>query len=171
MSASLPAEELPPTSPMKDPQRRVRRGLSKAELVDTACALLWEYASRTCCRPGDFEDQRKKSDLIDMECSANGFDRKDIFEAAMDEMRAPIVAVNSVSTQDVTGRIARAVADELRGRREMDAAEVLAEMRRLRNDELPMPLTGLVNLPISNLDNFWPETPATASGTTDETTK
>jgi hypothetical protein len=63
------------------------------------------------------------------------------------------------------------VADELRGRREMDAAEVLAEMRRLRNDELPMPLTGLVNLPISNLDNFWPETPATASGTTDETTK
>jgi hypothetical protein len=49
----------------------------------------------------------------------------------------------------------------------MDAAEVLAEMRRLRDDELPMPLTGLVNLPISNLDNFWPETPATASGTTD----
>jgi len=36
------------------------------------------------------------------------------------------------------------------------------------DDELPMPLTGLVNIPISTLDNFWPETPATASGMTDE---
>ena len=49
----------------------------------------------------------------------------------------------------------------------MDAADALAEMQRLRDDELPMPLTGLVNIPISNLDNFWPETPATASGQTD----
>ena len=77
----------------------------------------------------------------------------------------------SLPSEELPRRIARAVADELRSRREMDAAEVLAEMRRLRDDELPMPLTGLVNLPISNLDNFWPETPATASGTTDETTK
>jgi hypothetical protein len=50
----------------------------------------------------------------------------------------------------------------------MDAADVLAEMLRLRGEELPMPLTGLVNLPLSTLDNFWPETPATASGPTDE---
>ena len=49
----------------------------------------------------------------------------------------------------------------------MDAADALAEMQRLRDDELPMPLTGLVNIPISNLDNFWPETPATAYGQTD----
>ena len=73
----------------------------------------------------------------------------------------------SLPSEELPRRIARAVADELRSRREMDAAEVLAEMRRLRDDELPMPLTGLVNIPISNLDNFWPETPATASGTTD----
>ena len=73
----------------------------------------------------------------------------------------------SLPSEELPRRIARAVADELRGRREMDAAEVLAEMQRLRDDELPMPLTGLVNIPISNLDNFWPETPATASGQTD----
>jgi len=53
----------------------------------------------------------------------------------------------------------------------MDAADVLAEMRRLRGEELPMPLTGLVNIPISTLDNFWPETPATASGQTDDKQK
>jgi len=50
----------------------------------------------------------------------------------------------------------------------MDGADVLAEMQRMRDDELPMPLTGLVNIPISTLDNFWPETPATASGMTDD---
>ena len=74
----------------------------------------------------------------------------------------------SLPSEELPSRIARAVADELRGRREMDAADALAEMQRLRDDELPMPLTGLVNIPISNLDNFWPETPATASGTTDD---
>jgi hypothetical protein len=35
----------------------------------------------------------------------------------------------------------------------------------------PLPLTGLVNLPIGPLDDFWPGEPATASGPTDETTK
>jgi hypothetical protein len=49
----------------------------------------------------------------------------------------------------------------------MDIADMVAEMRRLREDELPMPLTGLVNIPIGPLDYFWPEIPATASGTTD----
>ena len=73
----------------------------------------------------------------------------------------------SLPSEELPMRIARAVADELRGRREMDAADALAEMQRLRDDELPMPLTGLVNIPISNLDNFWPETPATAYGQTD----
>ena len=73
----------------------------------------------------------------------------------------------SLPSEELPRRIACAVADELRGRREMDAADALAEMQRLRDDELPMPLTGLVNIPISNLDNFWPETPATASGQTD----
>ena len=74
----------------------------------------------------------------------------------------------SLPSEELPRRIAREVADELRGRLEMDAADALAEMQRLRDDELPMPLTGLVNIPISNLDNFWPETPATASGTTDD---
>jgi len=64
--------------------------LSKAELVDTVCALLWEGATRTYCRPEHFEDARQKSVLIDMECFANGFDRKDIFKAAREKMRAPI---------------------------------------------------------------------------------
>jgi hypothetical protein len=50
----------------------------------------------------------------------------------------------------------------------MDIADMLAEMRRLREDELPMPLTGLVNIPIGMLDDFWQEEPATASGTTDD---
>lgn len=77
----------------------------------------------------------------------------------------------SLPSEELPRRSARAVADELQGRREMDAADVLEEMRRLREDELPMPLTGLVNIPISNLDNFWPGEPATASGPTDETTK
>ena len=63
----------------------------------------------------------------------------------------------SLPSEELPRRIARAVADELRGRREMDG-----------DDELPMPLTGLVNIPISTLDNFWPETPATASGMTDD---
>ena len=74
----------------------------------------------------------------------------------------------SLPSEELPRRIARAVADELRGRREMDGADVLAEMQRMRDDELPMPLTGLVNIPISTLDNFWPETPATASGMTDD---
>jgi len=70
-------------------------------------------------------------------------------------------------SEELPRRIAREVADELRGRLEMDIADMLAEMRRLREDELPMPLTGLVNIPIGPLDDFWPEIPATASGTTD----
>ena len=74
----------------------------------------------------------------------------------------------SLPSEELPRRIARAVADELRGRREMDAAEVLAEMRRLRDDELPMPLTGLVNIPIGPLDEFWQEEPATAYGQTDD---
>ena len=73
----------------------------------------------------------------------------------------------SLPSEELPRRIDREVADELLGRLEMDVADALAEMQRLRDDELPMPLTGLVNIPISNLDNFWPETPATASGTTD----
>ena len=73
----------------------------------------------------------------------------------------------SLPSEELPRRIAREVADELRGRLEMDVADMMAEMQRLRDDELPMPLTGLVNIPISNLDNFWPETPATASGQTD----
>lgn len=31
----------------------------------------------------------------------------------------------------------------------------------------PLPLTGLVNIPIGSLDEFWPEEPATAYGQTD----
>jgi len=73
----------------------------------------------------------------------------------------------SLPSEELPRRIARAVAEELRARLEMDIADMVAEMRRLQEDELPMPLTGLVNLPLSNLDDFWPETPATASGTTD----
>jgi len=49
----------------------------------------------------------------------------------------------------------------------MDAADVLAEMRRLREDELPMPLTGLIAIPIGPLDNYPQEEPATAYGQTD----
>ena len=32
----------------------------------------------------------------------------------------------------------------------------------------PLPLTGLVNIPIGPLDDFWQEEPATASGQTDD---
>ena len=53
----------------------------------------------------------------------------------------------------------------------MDAADALAEMQRLRDDELPMPLTGLVNIPIGPLDDFWQEEPATAYGQTDDKPK
>ena len=74
----------------------------------------------------------------------------------------------SLPSEEIPRRVAREVADELRGRREMDAADVLAEMRRLHEDELPMPLTGLVNLPIGAWDDFWQEEPVTASGQTDE---
>jgi len=73
----------------------------------------------------------------------------------------------SLASEELPRRIAREVAEELQGRLEMDIADMLAEMRRLREDELPMPLTGLVNIPIGMLDDFWPETPATASGQTD----
>jgi len=74
----------------------------------------------------------------------------------------------SLPSEELPRRVARAVADELRGRRGMDAADVLAEMRRLREDELPMPLTGLVRIPIGPLDNYPPGEPASASGKTDE---
>jgi len=50
----------------------------------------------------------------------------------------------------------------------MDAADVLAEMRRLRDDELPMPLTGLIAIPIGPLDDYPQGEPASASGPTDE---
>ena len=39
----------------------------------------------------------------------------------------------SLPAEELPRRIARAVADELRGRQEMDAADTLAEMRRLRS--------------------------------------
>ena len=74
----------------------------------------------------------------------------------------------SLPSEELPRRIAREVADELQGRLEMDIADMLAEMRRLREDELPMPLTGLVNIPIGPLDDFWQEEPATASGQTDD---
>ena len=35
----------------------------------------------------------------------------------------------------------------------------------------PLPLTGLENLPITLLDDFWPEVPATAYGQTDDKPK
>ena len=74
----------------------------------------------------------------------------------------------SLPSEELPRRIAREVADELLGRLEMDAADTLAEMQRIREDELPMPLTGLVNIPITLLDDFWPEVPATAYGQTDD---
>jgi len=73
----------------------------------------------------------------------------------------------SLPSEELPRRIAREVAEELRGRLEMDIADMVAEMRRLREDELPMPLTGVVNIPIGPLDDFWQEEPATASGQTD----
>ena len=73
----------------------------------------------------------------------------------------------SLPSEELPRRIAREVADELRGRLEMDVADMLAEMQRMREDELPMPLTGLVNIPIGPLDDFWQEEPATAYGQTD----
>ena len=74
-------------------------------------------------------------------------------------------------SEELPRRIAREVADELLGRLEMDVADMLAEMQRMREDELPMPLTGLVNIPIGPLDNFWQEEPATAYGQTDDKPK
>lgn len=74
----------------------------------------------------------------------------------------------SLPSEELPRRIDREVADELRGRLEMDVADMLAEMQRMREDELPMPLTGLVNIPIGPLDEFWQEEPATASGQTDD---
>ena len=74
----------------------------------------------------------------------------------------------SLPSEELPRRIAREVADELLGRLEMDVADMLAEMQRMREDELPMPLTGLVNIPIGPLDDFWQEEPATASGQTDD---
>ena len=73
----------------------------------------------------------------------------------------------SLPSEELPRRIAREVADELLGRLEMDVADMLAEMQRMREDELPMPLTGLVDIPITLLDDFWQEEPATASGQTD----
>lgn len=69
----------------------------------------------------------------------------------------------SLPSEELPRRIAREVADELRGRREMDAADMRAEM-----DDFPLPLVGLVNIPISDLDNYPPAGPASASGKTDE---
>jgi len=74
----------------------------------------------------------------------------------------------SLPSEELPRRLAREVAEELRGRLEMDIADMVDEMRRLREDELPMPLTGLVNIPIGPLDDFWPEIPAAASGQTDD---
>jgi len=74
----------------------------------------------------------------------------------------------SLPSEELPRRLDREVAEELRARLEMDIADMVAEMRRLQEDELPMPLTGLVNVPIGPLDDFWPETPATASGQTDD---
>ncbi|MEI7452823.1 MAG: hypothetical protein WCK04_01175 [Actinomycetes bacterium] len=74
----------------------------------------------------------------------------------------------SLPSEELPRRLDREVAEELRARLEMDIADMLAEMRRLREDELPMPLTGLVNIPIGPLDDFWQEEPATASGQTDD---
>ena len=73
----------------------------------------------------------------------------------------------SLPSEELPRRIDREVADELLGRLEMDVADMLAEMQRMREDELPMPLTGLVNIPIGPLDDFWQEEPATAYGQTD----
>ena len=74
----------------------------------------------------------------------------------------------SLPSEELPRRLDREVAEELRARLEMDIADMVAEMRRLREDELPMPLTGLVNIPIGPLDDFWQEEPATASGQTDD---
>jgi len=74
----------------------------------------------------------------------------------------------SLPSEELPRRLNREVAEELRARLEMDIADMLAEMRRLREDELPMPLTGLINIPIGPLDDFWQEEPATASGQTDD---
>jgi len=73
----------------------------------------------------------------------------------------------SLASEELPRRIAREVAEELRARLEMDIADMVAEMRFLREDELPMPLTTLENLP-ELLDNFWQEEPATAYGLTDD---
>jgi len=74
----------------------------------------------------------------------------------------------SLPSEELPRRLDREVAEELRARLEMDIADMVAEMRRLREDELPMPLTGLVNIPIGPLDDFWQEEPATAYGQTDD---
>jgi len=73
----------------------------------------------------------------------------------------------SLPSEELPRRLDREVAEELRARLEMDIADMVAEMRRMREDELPMPLTGVVNIPIGPLDDFWQEEPATASGQTD----
>jgi len=74
----------------------------------------------------------------------------------------------SLPSEELPRRLDREVAEELRARLEMDIADMLAEMRRLQEDELPMPLTGLINIPIGPLDDFWQEEPATAYGQTDD---
>jgi hypothetical protein len=72
----------------------------------------------------------------------------------------------SLPSEELPRRVAREVADELRGRREMDAADMRAEM-----EDFPLPLVGLVNIPISNLDNYPPGELASASGKTDDKQK
>jgi len=50
----------------------------------------------------------------------------------------------SLPSEELPRRLDREVAEELRARLEMDIADMVAEMRRMREDELPMPLTGVV---------------------------
>ena len=64
----------------------------------------------------------------------------------------------------------------------MSACEMSEELPRRNSEPLertllvklasdmawPLPLTGLVNIPIGPLDDFWQEEPATASGHTDD---
>ena len=81
----------------------------------------------------------------------------------------------SLPSEELPRRVAREVADELRGRREMDAADMRSEMdaadMRSEMDAFPLPLVGLVNIPLSDLDNYPPAELASASGKTDDKQK
>ena len=77
----------------------------------------------------------------------------------------------SLPSEELPRRIDHEVADELRGRLEMDVDDMLAEMQRMREDELPMHLSSLENFPITLLDDFWQEEPATEYGQTDDKPK